>query len=50
VDRVEAKAKLNQNKSEADRTGVMSDLAERSGGASAIARLMRSGEFDRPRA
>ena len=50
VDRVEAKAKLSQNKSEADQMGVIADLTERPGGASAIARLMRSGEFDRPQA
>ena len=50
VDRVEAKAKLSQNKSEADQVGVIADLAERPGGASAIARLMGSGEFDRPQA
>ena len=35
VDRVEAKAKLSQNKSEADRSGVVEDLDGRSGGAPA---------------
>jgi len=50
VDRVEAKAKLSQNKSEADRAGVIADLAGQSGSASEIARIMRSGEFDRLRA
>lgn len=49
VDRVEAKAKLSQNKSEADRDGVIADLAEQPGGASVIARMMRPGEPDRPR-
>ena len=47
VGRVEAKAKLSQNKSEADRRGVIADLADRPGGA-AVADLMASGEFDRP--
>jgi transcriptional regulator len=47
VARVEAKAKLSQNKSEADRHGVIADLAGRPGGA-AVAGLMASGEFDRP--
>jgi transcriptional regulator len=50
VERIEAKAKLSQNKSEADQAGVIADLAERPGGASAIARLMGSGEFERPHA
>jgi transcriptional regulator len=48
VDHVEAKAKLSQNKSEADRSGVVDDLDGGSGGAPAIARLMRSGAFDPP--
>jgi transcriptional regulator len=48
ADRVEAKAKLSQNKSEADRSGVVDDLAGRPGGAPAIADLMRSGAFDPP--
>jgi len=47
VSHVEAKAKLSQNKSEADRRGVIDDLAGRPGGA-AVADLMASGEFDRP--
>ncbi len=47
VSRVEAKAKLSQNKSEADRRGVIADLAGRPGTA-AISDLMASGEFDRP--
>ncbi len=47
VSHVEAKAKLSQNKSEADRRGVIADLAGRPGGA-AVADLMASGEFDRP--
>ena len=48
VDRVEAKAKLSQNKSAADRAGVVGDLAGGTGGAPEIARLMRSGAFGRP--
>ena len=48
VDRVEAKAKLSQDKSEADRLGVIADLAGRPGGASDIARSMRTGGFDGP--
>ena len=47
VSRVEAKAKLSQNKSEPDRRGVIADLAGRPGGG-AVADLMASGEFDRP--
>jgi transcriptional regulator len=47
VERVEAKAKLSQNKSEADRDGVVDDLSGRPGGA-AVADLMRSGEFGPP--
>jgi transcriptional regulator len=45
VDRVEAKAKLSQNKSVADRRGVVEDLSARPGGGEAVAGLMRSGEF-----
>ena len=48
VDRVEASAKLSQNKSEADRAGVIEDLAGRGGGASEIAGLMRSGALRPP--
>jgi transcriptional regulator len=48
VDRVEAKAKLSQNKSDADRSGVVADLDGGPGGAPAIAVLMRSGAFDPP--
>jgi transcriptional regulator len=48
VERIEAKAKLSQNKSEADRLGVIGDLTGRTGGAPEVARLMESGEFDRP--
>jgi transcriptional regulator len=48
VDRVEAKAKLSQNKPEADRAGVIGDLADRPGGAPEISRLMRSEAFRRP--
>jgi transcriptional regulator len=47
VDRVEAKAKLSQNKSESDRVGVIEDLVGGIGGAPEIARLMRLGAFDR---
>lgn len=47
VDRVEAKAKLSQNKSEADRTGVIADLTGGPGQGPDVARLMRSGAFDR---
>ena len=48
VERVEAKAKLSQNKSDADRRGVVDDLSGRPGGGPEVARLMGSGEFDRP--
>lgn len=47
VDRVEAKAKLSQNKSEEDRRGVVADLATRPGGGAAVAELMRSEVFGR---
>lgn len=47
VERVEAKAKLSQNKSEADRRGALEDLAGRPDGAAAVADLMASGTFDR---
>jgi len=46
VDRVEAKAKLSQNKSAADLRGVVGDLSDRPGGGAAVAGLMRSGAFD----
>jgi len=45
VERIEAKAKLSQNKSEEDRRGVVEDLSARPGGGAAVAGLMRSGEF-----
>ena len=48
VDRVDAKAKLSQNKSAADRRGVVEDLSTRPGGGAAVAGLMRSGEFFPP--
>ena len=48
VDRVEAKAKLSQNKSEADRNGVIQDLAGRPGGGPEIARLMDARTYFRP--
>ena len=50
VDRVEAKAKLSQNKPEADRAGVVADLEGRAGdaGAGGIAELMRSDAYRRP--
>ena len=48
VDRVEAKAKLSQNKSGADRAGVIEDLLGRTGGGPHIAELMRSGAFEPP--
>lgn len=49
VDRVEAKAKLSQNKSAADRAGVIADLDGRSGvtGAGSIAELMRTDAYPR---
>ena len=37
MDRVEAKAKLSQNKSVADRRGVVEDLSARPGGGVAVA-------------
>ncbi len=48
VAQVEAKAKLSQNKSDADREGVMADLSGGDAGAVAVADLMVSGEFDPP--
>ena len=45
VDRVEAKAKLSQNKTEADREGVIENLSDRPRGGPEVARIMRSGEF-----
>jgi transcriptional regulator len=45
VDRVEAKAKLSQNKTEADREGVIGNLADRPRGGPEVARIMRSGVF-----
>jgi len=47
--RVEAKAKLSQNKPEADRTGVIADLADGPGQGPEVARLMRSATSDPPR-
>ena len=47
VERVEAKAKLSQNKSAEDRRGVVEDLATRPGGGAGVAELMRSGRFER---
>ena len=49
VERVEAKAKLSQNKPEADRTGVVEDLADGTGQGPEVARLMRSAALVRPR-
>ncbi len=48
VERIEAKAKLSQNKSASDRRGVIDDLSGRPGGGAAVAGLMGSGEFDPP--
>jgi predicted FMN-binding regulatory protein PaiB len=41
VDRVEAKAKLSQNRPVADRRGVEADLEARGGRAADVAALMR---------
>ena len=47
VERVEAKAKLSQNRSDADRAGVIAGLAaEESGDAHAVAEQMRTGSTD----
>jgi len=46
-ERVEAKAKLSQNKSVEDHRGVVEDLAARPGGGAAVAELMRSAAFER---
>lgn len=44
IERVEAKAKLSQNRSEADRRGVVAGLeAEQTPGPGQVARVMRSG-------
>jgi len=48
VERVQAKAKLSQNKSEADRIGVIGDLAGGSGRGPEVARLMQASPFVRP--
>ena len=48
VERVEAKAKLSQNKPEGDRTGVIEDLAVGTGQGPAVARLMQSASLVRP--
>ncbi len=45
VERVEAKAKLSQNKSTVDQAGVVDDLSGRDGSARAVADLMRSRRF-----
>jgi transcriptional regulator len=47
VERVEAKAKLSQNKSAEDRAGVVEDLTTRPGGGAGVAELMRSEVFER---
>jgi len=46
VERVAAKAKLGQNKSPADRMGVIRDLADGRRGGPEVARLMGSGLLD----
>ena len=48
VDRVEAKAKLSQNRPEDDRRGVVADLAALGGTAARVADLMASSRFDPP--
>jgi len=48
VERVEAKAKLSQNKPETDRIGVIEDLAAGTGQGPEVARLMQSATFVRP--
>jgi transcriptional regulator len=48
VERVEAKAKLSQNKPAIDQAGVIDDLDGRAGPSGAVADLMRSGEFAQP--
>jgi len=49
VERVEAKAKLSQNKPEADRIGVIEDLVDGTGQGPEVARLMQSAALARPR-